>query len=152
MIKLLPTSARVAPRIIPYQQHKTLAQLNVSRIKVQYTIVDRPGSIQGLRNKRSSVNSCRTGGLLDIPCCYMQRERRGEGANRRRSPTRARSPFCPHTPLAERQPEKEIRWWGGDSKKRNCQNCEVLKAVKVQFGKFSGRNWKLVMLNGQSKK
>lgn len=56
-------------------------------------------------------------------------------ANHRRSPTGARSPFCPHTPLAERQPEKE---------KRKCvrrkSNCEALKSCakkeKVEVRKY----------------
>lgn len=41
-------------------------------------------------------------------------------ANHRRSPTAARSPFCPHTPLAERQPgrERERERRGSECEKR----------------------------------
>lgn len=46
---------------------------------------------------------------------------RGEGggrANHRRSPTEAMSPFCPHTPLAERPPERERERRGSECEKR----------------------------------
>lgn len=44
------------------------------------------------------------------------------GANRRMSPTGARSLSCPHTPLAERQPKKQERSGrGGEREKKNGQ-------------------------------
>lgn len=67
---------------------------------------------------------------MDIPCCYMQREGRGEGegANHRRSPTGARSPFCPHTPLAETTREREReREEGEEVSVRKDENSQIVR-------------------------